>query len=43
MKRIYTDIKESSESQGQPYNFILGANLSAYQKIARSIKLQGVL
>lgn len=43
MKRIYNDIKESSESQGQAFNFILGANLSAYQKIARSIKLQGIL
>ena len=43
MKRIYKNIKDTSQALDQPYNFVLGANAAAYKLLEEAIKRQGVL
>lgn len=41
MKRIYSSIRDKAEEVGQPYNFVVGANLVGYERVKKAIKLQG--
>ena len=43
MKNIYKLIKDTSVEVNQPFNFVVGANLAGYKRVAEAIKLQGAV
>lgn len=43
MKRIYKTIKDTAFEVNQPYNFVVGANLAGYKRVAEAIKFHGAV
>jgi len=40
---IFRNIDESSKEYGKPGNFILGANIAGFRKVAKAMLDQGVI
>ena len=43
MAGIYKLIKDTAQEVGQPYNFVVGANLAGYKRVKEAIKFQGAV
>ena len=43
MVNIFNSCKEASEQYGCPGNYVAGANIAAFRKLAKSMKAQGIV
>lgn len=43
MKRIYTNAKKNAETYGDPDNLVVGANITAFSKVAEAMLAQGLV
>jgi glutamate dehydrogenase (NADP+) len=43
MVTIYTNARQAAEEYGQPNNFILGANIAGFLKVAKAMLAQGLV
>ena len=43
MVNIFNDCKENAEKYGCPKNYVAGANLAAFQKLAKAMMAQGIV
>ena len=43
MTTIYTNTKQAAEEYGQPNNFIIGANIAGFLKVAKAMLAQGLV
>ena len=43
MVNIFKSCKEASEQYGCPGNYVAGANIAAFRKLAKSMKAQGIV
>jgi glutamate dehydrogenase (NADP+) len=43
MRNVFKNIDEAAKEYGQPGNFVLGANIAGFKKVAQAMLDQGII